>query len=142
MTIKSQEDAEITVRDFASDWIARKAFFMGVFKKDTQDFVAQMYVSVVNWDLPEFEIGFFADVDHEGQGFVTEAAKEALQFCFKVLGASRVRLKCDATNERSLRVAERCGMVREGRIRENKKDADGNLCDTLLYGLLRREYLG
>jgi aminoglycoside 6'-N-acetyltransferase len=61
-------------------------------------------------------------------------------FCFKHLRAYRVRLECDDTNVRSYGVAERCGMVREGHIRENKKNADGRLSGTLLYGLLQSEY--
>jgi [ribosomal protein S5]-alanine N-acetyltransferase len=140
MSINTEAEAEITVRDFAADWVARKAFFMGAFKKDTDEFVAQIYVGVVNWDLPEFEVGYFADAEHEGQGFVTEATKGALRFCFRYLGASRVSLRCAATNERSWRVAERCGMTREGCLREAKKDTDGNAGDTFLYGLLRREF--
>jgi aminoglycoside 6'-N-acetyltransferase len=140
MRINSPEESEIIVREFAADWVARKAFFLGVFIKDTQEFVAQIYIGVVNWDLPEFELGYFVDHEHEGYGYVTEAAKGALQFCFKHLGGYRVRLECDDTNARSSGVADRCEMVREGHIRENKRNADGNMSGTFLYGLLRSEF--
>ena len=60
MSINLPEDAEITVRDFALAWAARSAFFMGVFQKVTLDFVAQIYIGVVNWNLPEFDLGYFA----------------------------------------------------------------------------------
>jgi len=140
MSINSGEDAEITVRDFAVAWAARSAFFMGVFHQVTHDFVAQIYIGVVNWVLPEFELGYFAEVDHEGQGYVTEAAEAALGFIFTRLGAVRVSLECNDTNSRSFRVAERCGMIREGHVRENKRNSDGSLSGTLLYGLLRNEF--
>jgi ribosomal-protein-alanine N-acetyltransferase len=140
MTINTEEDAEITVRDFAVAWMARDAFFLGVFRRDTHEFVAQIYVGVVNWHLPEFEIGYFADVGHEGQGYVAEAARAALRFAFEHLGAHRVRLECDDTNVRSMRVAERCGMIKEGHIRENKRNADGSISGTLHYGILREEF--
>jgi [ribosomal protein S5]-alanine N-acetyltransferase len=139
--INTEEQAEIVVRDFAVAWAARSAFFMGVFHQVTHDFVAQIYIGVVNWDLPEFELGYFADVDYEGQGYVSEAAEAALGFIFDQLKASRVRLECDDTNTRSFRVAERCGMVKEGHIRENKRNTDGSFAGTLIYGLLRSEYL-
>ncbi len=142
MSINSEDDAEIVVRDFAADWVARKAFFLGAFLKDTQEFVAQIYIGVVNWELPEFDIGYFADKEHEGQGYVTEAVQGALRFCFGPLGAYRVRLECDDSNIRSFRVADRCGMIREGHIRENKKNADCRMSGTLLYGLLQSEYEG
>jgi [ribosomal protein S5]-alanine N-acetyltransferase len=141
MSINKEEDAEITVRDFAVAWAERSAFFMGVFHQVTQDFVAQIYIGVVNWDLPEFDLGYFADVEHEGQGYVTEAAEAALEFIFTRLGAVRVRLECDDTNSRSYRVAERCGMIKEGHIRENKRNADGSINGTLLYALLRSEFI-
>jgi len=140
MSIESEEDAEVVVRELAAEWRARNCFFMGAFDRATDEFVAQVYVGPVNWNLPEFEIGFFVDKDHEGQGYVTEAVKAALGFIFEHLGAHRVRLECDDTNERSWRVAERCGMVREGHIRENKKNADGTLSGTLHFGLLKREF--
>ena len=140
MTIDTEEEAERVVRDFAAAWMARTAFFMGGFRRDTQAFVAQIYVGVVDWNLPQFEIGFFADVEHEGQGYVTEATKGALRFVFEHLGAHRVRLKCDDTNVPSRRVAERCGMIQEGHIRENKRNADGSITGTLHYGLLRSEF--
>jgi aminoglycoside 6'-N-acetyltransferase len=126
MSINKEEDAEITVRDFAVAWAARSVFFMGVFHQVTNDFVAQIYIGVVNWDLPEFELGYFADIDHEGQGFVTEEAEAALGFIFNQLGAARARLECDDSNIRSYRVAERYRMIKEGHIRENKRNADGS----------------
>ena len=140
LSIESKQDGEALVRELAAEWKARTCFFMGAFDRGTDEFVAQVYVGPVNWDVPEFAIGYFADRDHEGQGYVTEAAKAALGFIFEHLRAHRVRLECDDTNERSWRVAERCGMVREGHIRENKKNADGKLSGTLHFGLLKREF--
>ena len=140
MSIQSEQDAEVVVRELAAEWGARNCFFMGAFDRETDEFVAQIYVVPVNWDVPEFEIGFFVDRDHQGQGYVTEAARAAMGFIFEHLRAHRVRLECDDTNERSRRVAERCGMVQEGHIRENKKNADGTLSGTLHFGLLKREF--
>ena len=138
--IGALEEAEVVVRELAAEWVARNCFFMGAFDKETGAFVAQVYVGPVRWEVPEFEVGFFADVNHEGQGYVTEAAKAALGFIFEHLKGHRVRLRCDDTNRRSWRVAERCGMVREGHLRENKRNADGTLSGTLIYGLLREEF--
>ena len=140
MSIESERDAEVVVRRFAAEWTARNCFFMGAFDKETDEFVAQVYIGPVNWSVPEFEIGFFVDKDHEGQGYVTEAVQAVMGFIFEHLKAHRVRMQCDDTNERSWLVAERCGMVREGHFRENKKNADGSLSGTLWFGLLKREF--
>jgi RimJ/RimL family protein N-acetyltransferase len=37
-------------------------------------------------------------------------------------------------------VAERCGMVREGKLRENKRNPDGTYSNSLIFGLLKSEY--
>jgi aminoglycoside 6'-N-acetyltransferase len=140
MSIQTPEDAEVVVRGLANAWTARDCFFLGAFEKQTGAFVAQVYVGPVHWDLPEFQVGYFVDREHEGRGYVTEAVTAALRFIFEHLNAHRVRLECDDTNVRSSRVAERCGFVREGHIRENKRHADGSLSGTLHYGLLRSEF--
>jgi ribosomal-protein-alanine N-acetyltransferase len=140
MSIKSEQDAEILVRKLAAEWMARTCFFMGAFDRETDEFVAQVYVGPVSWDVPEFEIGFFVDKEREGQGYVTEAVRAVMGFLFEHLKAHRVRMECDDTNVRSRRVAERCGMVREGHIRENKRNPDGKLSGTLHFGLLKKEF--
>jgi RimJ/RimL family protein N-acetyltransferase len=139
MKIQSEEAAEIVVRDFANAWTARDCFFLGVFEKKTAQFVAQIFIGPINWDLPEFEIGYFVDKDVEGRGFVSEAVRGTIRFIFEHLNAERIRLECDDTNLRSCKVAERCGFVEEGHIRQNKKNADGTLSGTKLYGLIRSE---
>jgi len=139
MSIESEEGAEVLVRELSAEWAARNCFFVAAFDKTSGEFIAQIYIGPVNWDVPEFMIGFFVDKDYEGKGYVTEAVKGALGFIFEYLQAHRVRLECDDTNERSCRVAERCGMIREGHIRENKLNADGSRSGTLYYGLLRKE---
>ena len=59
---------------------------------------------------------------------------------FDHLGAHRASVECDDTNVRGIRVVERCGLIREGHIRENKRNADGTLSGTLRFGLLRDEF--
>jgi len=140
MSIVSEQHAAAVVRELAEDWKAGNCFFMAVFDRVTDAFVAQIYIGPVNWDLPEFEVGYFVDQACEGNGYVTEATQAALHFIFTYLHAHRVRLECDDTNTRSLRVAERCGFVQEGHIRENRRNPDGTLSGTLHYGILRREF--
>jgi aminoglycoside 6'-N-acetyltransferase len=140
MSVESEQDAEDLVRELAADYKAGNCFFMGAFDRETDEFVAQVYVGPVNWDVPEFAIGYFVDGDHEGQGYVTEAVRAALGVIFEHLVAHRVRLECDDTNLRSQRVAERCGFVKEGHFRENKVTADGERSGTFCYGLLKEEF--
>jgi aminoglycoside 6'-N-acetyltransferase len=139
MEVHAREDARLIVHDLAIAWAARITFFLGALNRHTDEFVSQIFIGPTDWDVPEFEVGFFADITHQGQGYVTEAVKATLQFTFKHLHAHRIRMECDDNNFRSIRVAERCGMVKEGHIRENKRDNQGNLSGTVLFGLLRQD---
>jgi RimJ/RimL family protein N-acetyltransferase len=138
--IPNEESAEKLVRDLAAEWEKGSSFFIGAFEKRTGEFVAQIYVGPVDWNLPEFQIGYFVEAGHEGRGYVTEAVKETLKVLFTLLNAHRISLHCNESNLRSIRVAERCGMVREGRLRENKRSPDGAYSNSLIYGLLKSEY--
>ena len=140
MAIKSEQEAEEVVRSFALQWAEGRNYFLGAFDRMTGEFVGQVYVGLVSWELPEFQIGYFVDTAHEGRGYVTEAVKAAMQFVFQHLHAFRVRLECDDTNVRSMRVAERCGLVREGHLRQNKKNRDGTFSGTMIYSLLKSEF--
>jgi RimJ/RimL family protein N-acetyltransferase len=141
LTIQNAEEGEILVRQLQADWLARQHFFLGAFEKVSGEFAAQIYVGPVSWELPEFSVGYFADCQHEGQGYVSEALRIILDLLFKELGAHRVRLGCSDTNLRSASVAERCGFRREGHIRENHTTPEGSYEGSYLYGLLRSEYL-
>jgi RimJ/RimL family protein N-acetyltransferase len=140
MSIADEKKAEAYARELHQDWIKGDCFFIPVFDKETDEFVAQIYVGPTNSDLPEFIVGFIADVDHQRQGYVTEALKAALGFIFNDLQAHRVFLECDDTNSRSWAVAERCGFIREGCLRENKKHLGNPMSSTYVYGLLRSEW--
>lgn len=140
MSIKTEQDAEVLVRELAAEWVARSCFFMAALDKETAQFVAQIYLGPTNWGLPGFAIGYFVDQEREGRGFITEAVRAVIRFTFEHLEAHRVQIECDDTNLRSRRVAERCGLVLEGHLRENKRNPDGTTSGTLYLGLLRSEF--
>ena len=141
MAIKTEEDAKKMISNFVDDWKNGVHHFMGVFLKEPEQFVAQLYIGFVNRKVNEFGIGYFSDVDHEGKGYVTEAVDAVVKMLFEKINAHRLRIETDDTNLRSIGVAERCGFRREGHIRENKKNPDGTYSGTLYFGFLRKEFL-
>jgi RimJ/RimL family protein N-acetyltransferase len=140
LSIHSPEEAEALVRELAAGFAAQTCLFLGAFDRSTDGFVAQIYAGPINRDPPEFEIGFFVDRDHEGQGYVTEAVQATLGMLFEQLEACRLCLECDDTNLRSRRVAERCGFRLVEHCHEDKRQPDGTTGGTLHFGLLRSEW--
>lgn len=140
LSLQDVAQAEMLIDNLSFEWEAGKTFLLGAFDKATGAFVAQIYLGLTNPELPEFELGYVADCEHEGQGYVTEAARAAIRLIFEHLRAYRLRLECDDTNPRSSRVAERCGMLCEGHFIQNKKRPDGSITGTLHYRLLKSEF--
>lgn len=139
-SLRSQQDAENLVRDFAAQYALRQQFFLGAFDRQGEAFVAQIYIGATNWEIPEFSLGYFVDVDHEGKGYVTEAALGALDFIFEHFVAERVILHCSDANPRSANVARRCGFIQEAHLRQSTIMADSQRCGQYFFGLLREEY--
>ena len=85
------------------------------------------------------EIGYTLHPDYWGRGYVPEAARALIDLAFKDLGLHKIELSCFGYNIQSQRVAEKLGFTLEARIRD-RKDAQGNRCDDLKYGLLKSEW--
>ncbi len=88
----------------------------------------------------EADVGYELGPQHWGKGYATEAVRALMRFGFDELGLHRVSSWCIADNASSARVLERLGMRQEGRLRENEY-YKGRYWDTLLYGLLREEWV-
>ncbi|MDY0409775.1 GNAT family N-acetyltransferase [Paracerasibacillus soli] len=74
-------------------------------------------------------------------GFATEVANLLISYGFKQLKLHRIFATCDPRNIGSLRVLEKVGMMKEGRIREHILIKDG-WRDSLLYSVLEQEWNG
>ncbi|WP_288434935.1 GNAT family protein, partial [uncultured Deinococcus sp.] len=64
-----------------------------------------------------------------------------LEHAFGDLGMERVQLKTDHMNLRSQRAIEKLGATREGVLRRHLRRPDGTWRDTVMYSLLREEWL-
>jgi RimJ/RimL family protein N-acetyltransferase len=144
LDVETVDDAEALVRQFFADWASRKSFNLGAWGRDAGEFVAHIYIGSVDWQLPEFAVGYWVDSSHEGKGYVAESVRASLaSLVFGALGARRARIECNELNERSQRVAERCGFTREGHLRQTRPHLalpDGSPSGDYIYGLLRSEW--
>jgi [ribosomal protein S5]-alanine N-acetyltransferase len=92
-----------------------------------------------NPDYRSASMGYCLDDAAWGQGIATEAAGALLQWAFNTLDLNRVQAETDTRNTASSRVLEKLGFVREGTLREDCI-VEGDVSDTWVYGLLRREW--
>ena len=85
-------------------------------------------------DAGEAELGYILAPEARGRGAATEALQQLTAWAFDK-GLVRLELRIDADNERSVRVAERCGYSREGLLRSVHFKA-GRRADLLIYSRL------
>jgi [ribosomal protein S5]-alanine N-acetyltransferase len=85
------------------------------------------------------EIGYMLARASRGQGLMHEALCTLLDYGFGVLDLNRVEADIDTRNTASARTLGRLGFQLEGRLRERWIVA-GEVSDTGLYGLLRRDW--
>ncbi len=78
------------------------------------------------------EVGYSFAKSVWGQGLATEALHSLLAYGFDVMKLHRVEGYCDVRNPASARVMEKCGMAREGVLRERFLNK-GEFVDVVLF---------
>ena len=91
----------------------------------------------IDWPLRRFEIGYWRRAGYEGRGLVTEWVRALARMAFDSLGARRVEIRMDDTNERSWRVAERAGFTLEALLRFDSTTPTGEPRSTRVYARVR-----
>lgn len=94
----------------------------------------------VNRGSQRAETGYQLHPSRWGRGYAREALGAVLDYGFDALDLRRIEADIDPRNEASCRLAERIGFQREGYLRERWR-VNGEIADTALYGLLRRDFV-
>jgi RimJ/RimL family protein N-acetyltransferase len=132
-TVKQTEQ---TARQFRANFITRTDLPMIMFLRDGTTVVGSTGLHRMDWTVPRFEIGYWVKRTYEGQGYVSEAVRALARFALRTLAAERVEIHCSHRNVRSQKVAERCGFVLEGRLRNHGREPTGDLRDMMIYSLV------
>lgn len=127
------DDSEAHCRREHARFLSRQDLMLHIYHKESGEFLGSTGLHPRDWSLPKFEIGYWCRAKFEGQGYTTEAVQGQLRFGFETLGAKRIDIRCDTTNERSMRIPERLGMIREGVLRNALAGTDGTARDMAVY---------
>lgn len=85
------------------------------------------------------EIGYGISSSFWGKGYMHEALNALLEFAFIDLELNRIEADVDPRNVASTKCLERLGFLKEGHLRE-RWIVEGEVSDTSLFGLLRRDW--
>lgn len=89
----------------------------------------------LNSETRSAEIGYSLSRHYWNQGYMTEAVRCFLDFCFDTLCLNRIEAQYAAENAASGRVMQKCGMQKEGILRKRIR-LKGVYTDTVLYSIL------
>ena len=109
------------------------SFSWRVVEKSSNELVGGVDLHSIAWSIPRCEIGYWVAERWAGQGLAAEGVREVLRIAMEELGMVRVEARCDGRNEAAHRLAERVGMQWEGRLRSYERDAEGELCDVVIF---------
>ncbi len=132
---RTPDDSEAYVRRFHAKWQERSSLILAIWSRDGKDYLGGTGFHGLDWTVPSCELGYFLRPDAHGRGYASEAVRLLVDFGLKSLAARRIWASCDAQNVRSVRVLERCGFAREGTLKNERRNLQGGLRDTLLFGL-------
>lgn len=112
---------------------------LGIVLRDTGRLIGRCTLFDLWPSCRRAQVGYILDASAWGQGFAAEAVGALLRHGFDALDLNRVEADIDPRNTASARLLQRLGFTREGLLRE-RWIVDGEVSDSEMYGLLRREF--
>lgn len=107
--------------------------------RPTGRMIGRCELAAYNPDDARAELSYALNRQFWGQGLTTEAARAVLRYAFEEMRLNRVSAKVFADNSASVRLLEKLGMVREGRLRQYVQ-VRGQPEDVDIYSLLHAEW--
>jgi ribosomal-protein-serine acetyltransferase len=107
----------------------------------TNDLIGYLCVKSIDYRISKCELGYFVDEDFQGKGITSKMVSNALDFCFNELLLNKVFICTSEINLASQRVALKHNFKQEGILRDEFRNGDGELQNTVYFGLLKSEYI-
>lgn len=124
-------DRALTERDYLR---------LGIESADSGMLLGTCALWAINAEHRRAEIGYILDSRSWGYGYMHEALSALLDYAFTELNLNRAEADSDSRNQRSAHLIDRLGFTKEGLFRE-RCIVDGEVSDSAMYGLLRREWM-
>jgi len=138
--LRTVEDARAAVDRLRARWLSREDLSVAIFDRETGRLLGGTGLHRIDWTARSFEIGYWIRRDAQGQGYVTEAVQLLVRLAFEHLGATRVEIRVDPRNVRSVQIPERLGFVLERTRREHASDPGSPPSVRWVFSLIPEEY--
>jgi ribosomal-protein-serine acetyltransferase len=105
----SVDSSESWANEQAAKFLRGEACGLLVFDRFTHDLVGASGFANADWKQGWCEISYWLRTSRTGRGLMTEAVDCLSQYCLEEMNLSRVEIRCDPANTRSIAVALRAG---------------------------------
>jgi [ribosomal protein S5]-alanine N-acetyltransferase len=130
-----RERIKRNLREIESD----SAYSMLVFRRSDGVMLGSITIGLVRRGVAQAAtFGYWIGAAHARQGYMSDALRTAITFCFGTLGLMRLEAACLPRNMASIALLERAGFEREGLARSYLK-INGIREDHILFALLSAE---
>ena len=106
----SEDELRAPLEQNQKAWEAGSGFAFTIERKEDRSFVGRIVIRRTP-DPDVWNIGYWVHPEHQGHGFMTEAAQAVIDFGFSALGARAIEARHATWNHPSRRVLERIGMI-------------------------------
>lgn len=123
-----------------NEWLEKRSLRLIIREQINQKVIG--FITFSGFERGPFQacrLGYKIHHENEGQGFMSEALKASVQFIFEEQNFHRIEASYITTNERSGRVLERLGFVKEG-VAEKYLYINGEWRDHVLTSLTNHEW--
>ena len=111
----------------------------GIEYKQTGEIIGTIGFMWIQSDNSAAEVGYSLSRDYWNQGIMTEALQAVIAHGFGSMNLNRIEAQHETTNPASGAVMRKCGMQKEGTLRQRLYNK-GRYVDVDLYAILRRDY--
>ena len=137
---KSNEDALEHIAMIEEKIVNNTGINWGITIKGSQKIIGIIGHYKISPENHRAEIGYMSFPEFNGKGYVSEAIKAVVIYGFEQLNLHSIEAIIDPDNRASERVLRKNGFVKEAHILE-KELWEGNYLDTVIYSLLRRNFI-
>ncbi len=131
--------AENIIESFRQTFESGRGIRWGIVIKETGAFIGTVGLNNLNLKGKKAEIGFELHPSHWNKGYVSEAVKEVLAYCFGELGLFRMGAVTFPENGASIALLQKLGFEKEGVLRGYLYQ-DGRSHDACMFSLLAKEH--
>ena len=119
-------------QDLPSSW--------GIIDKTTGRLVGTIGYMEYREEHGSVEVGYSLARWMWNSGYMTEALRRVIAYTFEAMDVNRIEAQHELTNPSSGRVMEKCGMKKEGVLRQRLYNK-GKYVDVALYAILQSDYM-